>query len=105
MCKFTTFFTDSPIFVDPIPNLCFLVGTNGTYNCTEVSVVAGTPMPTVTLQLGGGDASLGMTGDAITITRGTENDSINVTCVASNGVDPSAVSSAYLQFASEQYMK
>ena len=60
-------------------------------------------MPTVTLQLGGGGASQGVTGGAITIIRGIESDSINVTCVASNGVDPSAVSSAYLQFASKQY--
>ncbi|XP_065886154.1 netrin receptor unc-40-like [Dysidea avara] len=89
----------SPIFVDPIPNLCFLVGTNGTYNCTEVSRVAGTPTPDVSLQLSGGDASQGVIDNAVTIVRGTKSDSINITCVASNGVNPDAMSTAYLQFA------
>jgi len=95
-------FTDSPIFVEPIPNLCFLVGTNGTYNCTEVSIVAGTPLPDVSLLSSGGN---GMSSDAITIIRGAEGDSINVTCVATNGVNPAATSTAYLQFASKQLLK
>ena len=101
LCVYLPPITDSPIFVDPIPNLCFLVGTNGTYNCTEVSRVAGTPTPDVSLQLSGGDASQGVIDNAVTIVRGTESDSINITCAASNGVNPNAMSTAYLQFASE----
>ena len=94
--------TDPPAFVESyLPPQCFLIGTNATYNCSAVSEVVGNPQPSLRANVTQSEMdSVELAADTV-ITKGSRNYSVNVTCIADNGIGPVATASGLMNFGSK----
>ena len=97
------YLTDPPTYVNPyLPPRCYPVGTNVTYNCSAVSVIEGNPLPSLRVNVTHSQVTLlELLVDTVVITDGKMDYRVNVTCIADNGVLPTATASVFVHFGSK----
>ena len=97
--------TDGPEFIDPVlPSYCYPIGTTATYNCSAESVVIGNPQPSLRANVTQSEMNsveVEVAVDTVITNGSTMAHSINITCVADNGVRPVVTAVGSLNFGSE----
>ena len=95
--------TDGPEFVNrDLPALCFPIGSNVTYNCSEMSEIVGNPQPSLTANVTQSNSDLiTLSADAVMIINGSIDHSVTLSCTADNGIGEAITAFGYLSFGSE----